>query len=238
MRVVMADWATPGTPAYLEGRIKHTKESALWLEKSVVPFVETIDELRELDWPSATTGPEKTWDRFCHDVLGFPADYIEKLCQGVHALKGEGHAGDISEQKALNASGRVAAATVTDEPLFPGNPTGANQYQRREEFGNLPNSSQGTRVSQDTRAASNGISTRTQAKLDRLARERPDLLDKVRSGDLSAHGACVEAGWVPRRTPFDIVTREAGKMTDKDLERLSHWLEEERQRRAVACTQP
>jgi hypothetical protein len=46
------------------------------------------------------------------------------------------------------------------------------------------------------RAAAAGISRRSQAKLDALARRDPSLLDEVRAGRLSAHAAAVKAGIV------------------------------------------
>jgi len=50
--------------------------------------------------------------------------------------------------------------------------------------------------SQTMRAAGSAISRRTQQHLDALARRRPDLLDEVRSGRLSAHRAAIQAGIV------------------------------------------
>ena len=54
--------------------------------------------------------------------------------------------------------------------------------------------------SQATRAKENGVSTYTQRKLDALARKRPDLLDEVRAGRLSAHRAALEAGIIGMTT--------------------------------------
>ena len=50
--------------------------------------------------------------------------------------------------------------------------------------------------SQAARAGKAGVSRYTQQKLDRLARDRPDLLAEVRAGRLSAHRAALEAGIV------------------------------------------
>jgi hypothetical protein len=70
---------------------------------------------------------------------------------------------------------------------------------------------------QTERASRAGISVRTQRKLDRLAKVRPDLLAEVRAGRLSAHRAALEAGIVkeaagdgraPDRPPWHAV-REA-----------------------------
>lgn len=55
-------------------------------------------------------------------------------------------------------------------------------------------------------AESNGISSRTQRKLDRLARDRPDLLERVQHGEQSAHRATVEAGII--RVPMALEVTE------------------------------
>ncbi len=52
---------------------------------------------------------------------------------------------------------------------------------------------------QKERAAISGVGVVTQKKLDRLARDRPDLLARVRSGELSANAASIEAGFVKRQ---------------------------------------
>jgi hypothetical protein len=76
----------------------------------------------------------------------------------------------------------AAARATTGEVLLSGK---VNQWS-----GNSPDQTQPARA----RAA--GISVRTQRLLDRLAKVRPDLLDEVRAGRLSAYRAAVEAGIV------------------------------------------
>lgn len=58
------------------------------------------------------------------------------------------------------------------------------------------------------RAKQNGISHYTQRKLDRLARERPDIHKLVSSGELSVAAAERAAGFAKKKTP---------------LEQLNHW---------------
>jgi hypothetical protein len=88
---------------------------------------------------------------------------------------------------------RQAAQETTGGVLPRGNPTGNNQHDARdEETGNLPVSSE----SQPARAARNGIGERTQRKLDRLARDHPELHERVKAGDLTPHRASVLAGIV------------------------------------------
>jgi hypothetical protein len=53
------------------------------------------------------------------------------------------------------------------------------------------------------RARSAGMSLRTQGKLDRLAKLRPDLLEPVRAGRLSAHAAAIKAGFIKVKTPAE-----------------------------------
>jgi hypothetical protein len=80
----------------------------------------------------------------------------------------------------------AAAGTTTGEVLPSGK---VNQWS-----GILPSQTQ------RARAEAAGISERTQRKLDRLARDRPDLLAEVRAGRLSAHRAALEAGIVSKAT--------------------------------------
>lgn len=44
-----------------------------------------------------------------------------------------------------------------------------------------------------------------QAALRRLRKDRPDLLERVVTGELSAHAAAVEAGFRKQRTPLDLL---------------------------------
>lgn len=78
---------------------------------------------------------------------------------------------------------RIRAANgATDEAPHRGNPTGANQYGNKE-MSNFDISKQ------TQRARANGVSRATQNKLDHVARFRPDLLECVKGGELSADKA-------------------------------------------------
>ncbi len=62
------------------------------------------------------------------------------------------------------------------------------------------------RSPQGERAKGTGVSRYTQIKLDRLAREFPDLHERVKSGELSVNAAAIQAGIVkPTSTvPHDV----------------------------------
>jgi hypothetical protein len=101
---------------------------------------------------------------------------------------------------------RLAAVNTTGKEKLPvGNPTGANQHQAKEEFGKFPNSSQ------SERGRKNGITDRTQGKIDRLARDFPEYHAKVRAGELSVHGACIAAGIAQRTVPLPLDPRDASR---------------------------
>lgn len=53
-------------------------------------------------------------------------------------------------------------------------------------------------------------------QLKRLKRDRPDLADKVVSGEMSAHAAALEAGFRKKLTPFQIVLRQLPKLTNAE----------------------
>ena len=78
-----------------------------------------------------------------------------------------------------------------------GNPTGSNQHQIKEELHNLCNSTQ------SDRAKKNRVHRNTQIKLDRLAKDRPDLLQRVKDKELSVQAAAIEAGIVKQPTRLE-----------------------------------
>lgn len=93
----------------------------------------------------------------------------------------------------LGANLEIIRKLIRDDPealsLFdqavqgkPGNPSGANQYQS----GTVDNIHDSTRPT----------GTSAQAALRRLRKNRPDLLKRVEAGELSAHSAMIEAGFL------------------------------------------
>jgi hypothetical protein len=52
--------------------------------------------------------------------------------------------------------------------------------------------------------------------LRRLARDRPDLLAKVESGELSPNAAAIEAGFRKKLTPLEAARKAIAKLTEED----------------------
>jgi hypothetical protein len=81
--------------------------------------------------------------------------------------------------------GQIAAQQTTREDV-------PEKQGERTDIGKFP------KLSQLKRGEANGITGRTQKKIDRLARDFPEYHAKVRAGELSVHGACVAAGIAQR----------------------------------------
>lgn len=123
------------------------------------------------------------------DQWGRPFDVWEQYCRTPqpHGLGYEPAAIDAiirDRESATVRRGRAADAT-TGEVLPEGRP---------EKLGNLPS------FSQESRAQQAGISPRSQRKLDKLARLRPDLFERVRAEGLAVSRACILAGWEKEQT--------------------------------------
>lgn len=104
---------------------------------------------------------------------------------------------------------REAAANTTGEVL----PRGDTRYQPE-------------RIkSQTERATANGVSIRTQAKLDYLARQAPELLELVKCGQLSVDRAYKQSRGIRRKlTPLERVQRLWAKASPGDRLAIARWV--------------
>ena len=122
-----------------------------------------------------------SWEDFCRDHLERTPEFIEAMLVGAEAL---GHKRPFSDKEAVTAAQRgQEAAKATSKDTAP-----TKQGQRSD--------LQPAQITQVKKAEESGVSRRHQQKLDALARSRPDLLEAVRAGIMSAHCAAVEAGIV------------------------------------------
>lgn len=86
--------------------------------------------------------------------------------------------------------------------------------------------------SQAERAAVNGISTRTQGKLDHLARQRPDLLQQVARGDLSVDRAYrqVRGDSKKKASPLERIQRIWAQASPRQRLAIARWIIEANKR--------
>jgi hypothetical protein len=106
-----------------------------------------------------------------------------------------------------------------DPGVKPGNPTGSNQHKKVE----LPTVGNST---QAQRAKENGVSRQTQIWLDRLARDRPDLLERVNVGELKPKTAARLAGIVRVPTPLALLKRAWEKAGKAERAAFMSWVKE------------
>jgi hypothetical protein len=114
-----------------------------------------------------------------------------------------------SEAKGVRVQGRMRLANeqTTGKVLPEG---GDQKSEERKSLLKLSSDSQAHRAEQF------GISRSSQQKLDRLARDFPDLFNQVKQGKLSIDRAGKEAGFVKTLTPLDKLTREWKKASETE----------------------
>lgn len=111
-----------------------------------------------------------------------------------------------ARQKAMNAAG------VTTGEVQPRG--GDRKSEERKSKCKLHNDI----PSANERASSNNISRRTQIKLDRLARDFPQLHEKVKLGKLSINAAAIEAGLAVRTVPLPLDPLKAARVILRHFE--------------------
>ena len=79
-------------------------------------------------------------------------------------------------------------------------------------------------ATQSARADSNGVSQYTQRKLDRRAKDRPDLLQRVKTKELSVQAAAIEAGIVIVPSVLEQAKRAFLKLSDLDRNEFLSWV--------------
>jgi hypothetical protein len=73
-------------------------------------------------------------------------------------------------------------------------------------------------LSQAQRAKRNGVGIDTQKKLDKLARDFPDLHEEVKADRLTVHRASLQAGFVKEGTILDKLKNLWGKASPEERE--------------------
>lgn len=141
----------------------------------------------------------KPWKELCKDLEEPKPGWFDFLADHEEEIRGKSYTEARTAQDR-----RTAAAKATTGEVRP-----AHRVKGKEVC-NLHTSSQKERAQQAR------IGRRTQIKLDRLARERPDLLEEVKAGRLSTHGAAIEAGIVKVPTTLEKLRKLWSKATDEE----------------------
>src|SRR6266540_3444173 len=74
----------------LDALVKLATASANWTERDARYLVDKIEQLEKAGtWPTRIGG-QKDWGRFCREILGYEANYIEKIREGLEILEDRG----------------------------------------------------------------------------------------------------------------------------------------------------
>jgi hypothetical protein len=154
--------------------------------------------------------PIRPWDKWPEEAPCKTIDAFLQLASGktygqIHALVAK-YQGDQDLTRELEAM--KAASDV--EHRGPGRPSKENGCNTT----NLGKTASGKRSRLDVPHT-----------LRRLHRERPDLLDRVTKGELSANAAAIEAGFRRKLTPFEQVMKLLPKLTEEERRQLRQLLD-------------
>ena len=151
-----------------------------------------LDRTRDPKEMLRQLGILKLADRF--DGLPQMLDsYISRLTQGESA------------EKELRGIGGLCQA-ARDNPIAEHGGTGANRFTGKKEY-RVDN----VNSVQEPKGGNGKTYT-----LRRLARDNPDLLAKVESGELSANAAAIEAGFRKKLTPLEAARKAIAKLNEED----------------------
>ena len=116
------------------------------------------------------------WETCCQALFQRPAAWVEQVVEGVRVLHAQGHQGEIPREQAL------AAAAAQAQPLAP---------PRRPTLEEASN-----KVDNVHLKPANQLNSNSQERiLRRLARDAPEILERVKAGEIkSARAAAIEAG--------------------------------------------
>lgn len=117
---------------------------------------------------------------------------IEQYRRGVQLLRDKGYAGTITEEQARKAVVTEAKANKDKQKRGP-KPKGDNS----------------------TNFVEIGSTNKNENILRRLARDQPELLDKIETGELSVNAAAIAAGIRKKPTPAEIVVKTFAKVENR-----------------------
>lgn len=186
----------PQSEQSLTALITLASDSANWTERDARYFIDKIEQLEAAaTWPRKLKGEPKTWKRFCDEVLGYDAGYVEKIREGLSFLENVGvKSATIGQAMSVGQYAGQAVPQATLNEAMKG-----NQNSRISKNSNY-------NINADLTNSKGGDSS--EYLTARIARDRPDILEDMQAGKYkSVRAAALDAGIVrPRFTvPADDV---------------------------------
>lgn len=203
----------PQSEQSLTALITLASDSASWTERDARYFIDKISQIEDAGtWPRRLQDEPKTWERFCREVLGYDAGYVEKIREGLAVLERDGIKGATIGQA-------LSAQRHAERPKNLLSDRGPATSEEKSNHYNIINRPMRQGDSADYLTA-------------RIARDRPDILERMKAGEYkSVRAAALDAGIVQPRisipTDVDGAARAlARKFTVEDLHRLVELLAE------------
>lgn len=184
------DWIATYLPRYCQSAADRTDSDCRGLALMV----------RELQRDAFWKQLFPDWEACCQALFKRPAEWVEQVVQGVRVLHAQGYQGEVSEHQALAAAASQAQplAEHGGEREGAGRPAILTKLAEAAEEA-LPLRAVGEQMLNQVdninlkREAVGGTSQ--SYLLRRLARDAPDILERVKAGEFrSARAAAIEAG--------------------------------------------
>lgn len=149
------------------------------------------------------------WETCCQALFQRPAAWVEQVVEGVRVLHAQGHQGEIPKEQALAASAAAAQPLAPVEIGVEGGKAGPGRGNKTvaDSHGLTP---------------ANQLSSDSQERiLRRLARDAPEILERVKAGEFrSARAAAIEAGII-RPVPTVRLTSDMAAVASKLRQHLT-----------------
>jgi hypothetical protein len=189
----------PDSQEYLYGQLVGVRNSHL----SMFPKIwDMLEKAKELDWDRKIVGPDDSPDASGYEVVNHGS------FDGLYEAVIEPWLGKYPELREIVGRYQRGEISVEDGVVqIELGRRGSNQHTRKEDMilSGPPSGKCGT-----GRAY-------TEA---RLRRDRPDLAARVRSGELSANAAAIEAGFRKQATPIQKMLRWVPDLTEDEWQQL------------------
>jgi hypothetical protein len=189
----------PGSDAQIRLSVRVAERTAHNVANDCRPFAERCRELQESRaWETFFRDEPKTWERLCLGGLHKDPLFVAKILEGVAILEGQGHQGPIPEAQAL----------------------GAQEIGRGK-----PGPGRGHKTGNDITRFHGNRGTSAAYLTARLARDRPDILARLRAGDYpSVRAAAKDAGLVKEPSPLQLVQKAWRKAKLQEREDIGAWI--------------
>ncbi len=186
--------------------------------KTVIQYAEKLRGIEYPVWliyPSEWDGPQP--NPF-HSYEEYEEQFLKPILVEVAALRDllrKYKIGELTEQEMDDAARKLLVSAGVKR----GGDRKSEDYKSNANFA-IDNN-------QSVRAESNDVSHYTQRKLDRLAKERPDLLTLVNAREMSVNAAAIKAGFVKQTSELTVAKRAWTRMNEDERGEFLSWISNE-----------